>query len=135
MNKPLIIDYYTDILCIWAWIAQRRVDELNQKLGEQIELRYFYIDLFGDVPTKINTHWKQKGSYEGFANHVQKSVAAFKDAPVNSKIWSKVRPATSANAHLVLKAIEITYDKKKSIAMALTLRKRFFCRCPGYRQP
>ena len=41
MNTPLIIEYYTDILCVWAWIAQRRIDELHQKLGEQIEFRYY----------------------------------------------------------------------------------------------
>ena len=29
MNKPLMIDYYTDSLCVWAWIAQRRIDEFN----------------------------------------------------------------------------------------------------------
>jgi predicted DsbA family dithiol-disulfide isomerase len=26
MNQPLVVDYYTDILCVWAWIAQRRID-------------------------------------------------------------------------------------------------------------
>ncbi len=40
MSKPLSIDYYTDILCVWAWIAQRRIDELNSQLGDIIELRY-----------------------------------------------------------------------------------------------
>ena len=30
MNKLLIIDYYTDFLCLWGWIAQRRIDELNR---------------------------------------------------------------------------------------------------------
>jgi predicted DsbA family dithiol-disulfide isomerase len=126
MNKPLIIDYYTDILCVWAWIAQRRIDELNQQLGGRIELRYYYLDLFGDVSTKMDVHWKQKGGYAGFANHVQQSVSVFENVPVNSNIWAKVRPATSANAHLVLKAIERCYDKKKSIEMALILRKAFF---------
>jgi predicted DsbA family dithiol-disulfide isomerase len=30
MKKPLVIDYYSDILCVWAWIAQRRIEELKQ---------------------------------------------------------------------------------------------------------
>ena len=126
MSKPLIIDYYSDILCVWAWIAQRRIDELNQELEDKIEFHYHYVDIFGDVPTKMNTQWKSKGGYAGFAEHVQKSAAAFDDAPINPQIWTEVKPATSANAHLMLKAIEVAYDKSRSIEMALKFRAAFF---------
>ncbi len=126
MSKPLSIDYYTDILCVWAWIAQRRIDELNSQLGDKIELRYHYIDVFGDVASKMDAQWKQQGGYPGFAKHVQESAAKFEDAPVNSKVWSAVRPATSANAHLVLKAVELSYDQHKSADTTLMLRNSFF---------
>lgn len=126
MNKLLVIDYYTDVLCVWAWIAQRRIDELNQKLENKIELQYYYVDIFGDISTKINTQWKKKGGYDGFAKHVQKSVSLFEDVSINPKIWKEIKPATSANAHLVLKAIEIKYGKNKSIDMALKFRSAFF---------
>ena len=126
MSKPLVIDYYSDVLCVWAWIAQRRIDELNQILEDKIEIRYRYVDVFGDVPTKMNTQWKQKGGYVGFAEHVQKSASAFDDAGLNSKIWTEVKPASSASAHLVLKAVEIVYDQNKSIDMALEFRSAFF---------
>ncbi len=62
MNKPLMIDYYTDILCVWAWIAQRSIDEFNSQLGNKFELRYHYIDVLGDVDKKIEAHWKQAGA-------------------------------------------------------------------------
>ena len=126
MNKPLVIDYYSDVLCVWAWIAQKRIDELTQKLENKIELRYYYVDIFGDVTTKIDTQWKLKGGYIGFAEHVQESASILDDASINSKIWTEVRPTTSANAHLVLKALEITYDKNKSIEMAFKFRSAFF---------
>lgn len=126
MTKPLVIDYYTDILCVWAWVAQRRIDELNQALGSQIEFQYYYVDVFGDVSTKMDTHWKPKGGYAGFAQHVNQSASVFENALTNSKIWSEVRPSTSANAHLMLKAIELAHDKRISIDMALNFRKAFF---------
>ena len=126
MNKPLIIDYYSDILCVWAWIAQRRIDEINAQLGDKIELRYHYMDIFGDVPTKMDAQWKLRGSYEGFAEHVHKSASSFENAHINSEIWTNVRPDTSANAHLILKAIELSYDKQKSADAALMLRSAFF---------
>ncbi|MEZ5530073.1 MAG: DsbA family protein [Porticoccaceae bacterium] len=126
MSKQLIIDYYTDILCVWAWISQRRIDELNKKLGSRIELRHHYMDVFGDVPTKMNTQWESKGGYVGFAEHVQKSASAFDYAHVNPRIWTEVKPVTSASVHLVLKAIETAYDKNKGIEMALQFRSAFF---------
>lgn len=126
MNKPLTIDYYTDILCVWAWIAQRRIDELNQKLGNAIEFQYYYVDIFGDISTKMDINWKQKGGYVGFSEHVQRSAHEFEDTHIDSKVWREVRPATSANAHLVLKAVEIACDKRKSIEMALKFRTAFF---------
>jgi len=126
MNNPLIIEYYTDILCVWAWIAQRRIDELNQKLADKIELKYSYVDIFGDVPNKMNTQWKLEGGYDGFAEHVRQSASAFEDAPINPRIWTEVRPITSGNAHLALKAIEIAYDETTSIDMALKFRTAFF---------
>ena len=126
MSKPLIIDYYSNLLCVWAWIAQRRIDELNQALGNKIQIQYCYVDVFGDVPTKINEQWQHKSGYAGFAEHVQKSASAFDDAPLSSKIWMEVKPTTSANAHLVLKALEIVYDENRSVDMALKFRSAFF---------
>lgn len=126
MNSPLIIDYYTDILCIWAWVAQRRIEELNEELGQQIHLNYHYMDVFGDVPTKMGVQWEGNGHYEGYARHVMESVASFENAPVNSKVWSEVRPVSSANAHLILKAVEAVYSREQSIASDLMLRRAFF---------
>ena len=126
MDKPLIVDYYTDILCVWAWIAQRRIDELNSKLSDQIDVRYFYVDVFGDVAAKMNTLWKKKGGFEGFAAHVQEAASKFENAPVNPDIWTRVRPVTSANAHMVLKAVELAQGRDQSIAMALLIRRAFF---------
>ena len=49
MEREIIIDYYTDVLCVWAWIAQRRIDELDEQFGDTIKWRYHYVDIFGDT--------------------------------------------------------------------------------------
>jgi len=126
MNKPLVIDYYSDILCVWAWIAQRRIDELKQNFGSTLEFRYRYVDIFGDTQAKMDGLWQQKGGYAGFAEHVQHSASNYANAPINPKIWTQVRPVTSANAHLILKAIELVYDQQTSINCTLILREAFF---------
>jgi predicted DsbA family dithiol-disulfide isomerase len=126
MATPVVIDYYSDILCVWAWIAQRRIEELNAKLSNKIELRYHYLDVFGDASNKISTQWQGKGGFSGFAQHVHQAAIPYPDAPVNSELWEKIRPNTSANAHLLLKAIELSYGKEKSIELALLIRQAFF---------
>jgi predicted DsbA family dithiol-disulfide isomerase len=126
MSSPVVIDYYSDILCVWAWIAQRRIEELNDKLLGKIELRYHYLDVFGDASNKIPKQWSERGGYAGFAQHVIDSAAPYPDAQINPDIWHKIRPNTSANAHLVLKAIELSYGKEQSIAMALLIRQAFY---------
>ena len=125
-NKPLPIDYYSDVLCIWAWIAQRRMDELITQFGDDIEIRHHYIDLFGDTNTRIHTQWSEKGLYDGFCDHVVNAASTFEEAPVNPSIWRKTRPTTSANAHLILKAVEISYGVEPVSKLALVLRKAFF---------
>ena len=72
MTTPVVIDYYSDILCVWAWIAQRRNEELNDKLLDKIEWRYHYLDIFGDASNKIPNQWQDKGGFIGFSNHIQK---------------------------------------------------------------
>lgn len=126
MSSPLIVDYYSDILCVWAWVAQRRIDELNKSLGNKIEIKYHYLDIFGDAIKKIPTQWHEKRGYQGFSAHVVKSASVYEDAPVNTDIWSKVRPTSSANPHLVLKAIELSYSSQHSIEFALKFRQAFF---------
>lgn len=126
MNKPLIVDYYSDILCVWAWIAQRRIDELNKKHQNSIFIQHNYIDVFGNVAMKIENQWQQKGGYAAYAEHVQASVSAFEDAHVNERVWMDLRPTTSANAHMVLKAIHIAFGHDRSVQAALMYRKAFF---------
>ena len=40
--------------------------------------------------------------------------------------WTEVRPSTSANAHMFIKAISLSYGQDKAKAFALTLRQAFF---------
>lgn len=126
MSQPLIIDYYTDVLCIWAWIAQRRIEELNDQLGDQIKLRYLYVDVFGDTSGKMQQQWSDRGLFDGFAKHVQESASAFESAPVSKQIWTEIKPKTSANAHLVLKAVEDSSSSEVSADLAYKIRQAFF---------
>lgn len=126
MTAPLTIDYYTDILCVWAWIAQRRVEELHQHWGERVVIRPRYVDVFGDVDGRIGRQWGERGGYAGYAAHVLEAAQPFEDAPVNPDVWHRVRPVTSLNAHLVLKAVTRLQGDAQAARLALRLRRAFF---------
>jgi predicted DsbA family dithiol-disulfide isomerase len=129
MSDPLVIDYYTDVLCVWAWIAQRRIDELEEQFGERVQIRPLYINLFGDTEQRMKDQWGERGGFDGFAKHVIEAAEPFDNAPVNSQLWQDVRPKTSANAHLVLKAIELHHGALASREFARKLRSQFFEHC------
>jgi predicted DsbA family dithiol-disulfide isomerase len=121
-----VIDYYTDILCIWAWIAQPRLDELQRQWGNRIEVRHRYVDIFGDSHTKIKQRWGQQDGFEKFSAHVTQSAAPFDDTPLHANIWKVVRPRSSLPAHLLLKAIGIIHGATEVETMALQIRRAFF---------
>lgn len=126
MERKITVEYYSDVLCVWAWIAQRRIDELNVHFGERIHWRYRYMDIFGDAKGKIVRQWFDRELFEGFGRHVVEAASAYETAPVNQDVWTKVQPTTSANAHLFLKAVEITCSERASVSLALAVRSAFF---------
>ncbi|MEW6990015.1 DsbA family protein [Colwelliaceae bacterium 6441] len=126
MNKPIIVEYYTDVLCVWAWISQQRIARLQQALGAEVDIQFRYVDVFGDTQTKMQKQWFDRGLYQGFSEHVRHCANQYPEAQVNPTIWSEVQPTTSTNAHLVLKAIELAYSSQKSSEMALVFRQAFY---------
>ena len=128
-SEPLSIEYFSDILCIWAWITQRRIEELNAHFGDRINIRHLYVDIFGDTVTRIHSQWADKGLYEGFCTHVVDAASPYESATVDHEVWIRTQPATSANAHLAIKAVELTCSKQISIEFATLLRKSFFVDC------
>lgn len=125
-DKPIIINYFSDVLCVWAWISQRRVDELIEHFDNKIDIRYQFIDIFGDTVTRIENQWANKKTYTGFGNHVLQSAAPYQEATINKHVWHSTRPATSANAHLAIKAVEVTYNRILAANFTKALRYAFF---------
>ena len=74
----------------------------------------------------IGDGWAKRGGYEGFRDHVVESAEPYENAAVNPDVWSKVRPKSSANAHLVLSAAGIIESRKAATDLAAKIRHAFF---------
>lgn len=106
------ISYFSDVLCIWAYVAEARVDQLRREYGHSVDLEYRFIPLFAANRYRIGEGWKDRGGYAGYGEHVRKIADDFEHVSVSNRIWSEVAPTTSAVAHEMLCAARLLVDEK-----------------------
>ena len=105
------ISYFSDVLCVWAYFAQIKLDQIRQDFGPQVQLRHHFISVFGDVEGKIGGSWKERGGLEGYRRHVHQLAERFSHASIHPEVWKTRVPASSASCHLVLKAAQLLESK------------------------
>lgn len=101
------IVYFSDALCIWAYIAQLRIDAIKAAFAGQTRFENRFCSVFGDVPRKIAAAWGADDGYARFNAHLLHAADAFPEVKVNSSIWLAARPASSMGVHLFLKAAQL----------------------------
>ena len=134
MSKPIEVACFTDVLCVWAYVSQVRIDQLHSEWQDKIHLHHHFISVFGCTEQRIGEGWLERGSYEGFGKHVQQVCEQFPHVDINIDIWKHCRPATSSNAHLFLKAVQLLQaeenpersDDASFACMAWQIRMAFF---------
>ncbi len=104
---PVQLSYYSDILCIWAYAAQRRLEALVEKFGADLAIDAHFCPVFPDAWGKIETNWKHRGGFEGFNRHINEVARKFPHIEVHERLWLETRPRSSASAHLFVKAVEL----------------------------
>lgn len=129
--NPVRIVYYSDILCVWAHIAQARLDEVRAQFGDAVEIDTRFFPVFGDTARKIGLGWAARGGYEAFNAHVLQSASAFPEIKVDPGVWLTVRPVTSAAAHVLIKAAQLSevqdeLEPGSADRLARGVRRAFF---------
>jgi predicted DsbA family dithiol-disulfide isomerase len=128
MTQSLSLTYYADVLCVWAYISQARIDEIAEKFSDRVSIDYRFCSVFGDTAHKIGEGWADRGGYEGFGRHVREPAASFDHITVHPEIWQHVRPLSSSPAHLVMKAVQ-RLAAGRCEAVLREIRRAFFERC------
>ena len=123
---PIPISHFSDVLCVWAYIAQIRVAELRGNFPSEVELDYRYFSVFGDVKTKMTTQWKERGGLSGYAKHVQEVAAQFDHVQLHPDAWVKNTPTSSMPAHLVLCAARLIGNLDDLLRLDAAIRGAFF---------
>lgn len=128
MAQKLTLTYYSDILCIWAYISQARIDEVSRRFVDEVDIDYRFCSVFGDTAHKIGSAWSDRGAYAGFGKHLHEVAAEFAHIELHPEVWQFTRPLSSTPAHLVMKAVQ-RIDKAQCRAVMKELRSAFFQRC------
>ena len=120
--EPIRISYFSDVLCVWAYVAQIRIDELKATFQDSISIDYYFTPVFGDAHRKLESRWRDRGGLQGYSDHVQSVAAKFNHITIHPEIWTKSTPYSSTSCHLFLRAIKLVEDKglvKRSTAKSL----------------
>jgi predicted DsbA family dithiol-disulfide isomerase len=104
---PIHISYFSDVLCIWAYIAQIRLDELKATFQGDIEIEIHFVSVFGNAREKLEKNWRDRGGFQGYSDHVHEAGKKFDHITLNPNIWTGVRPPSSMSCHLFLHAIKL----------------------------
>ena len=139
-HKKITILYFTDILCVWAYMSQIRIEKIRDKFGSDIILQEHFVSVFGDVESKMEKNWGDKGGVSAYSKFVHEVSQKYDHIEIHPEIWTKNIPTSSTSCHLLLKAIQILesrneiqtisqsdHDKKSAFnAVAWELRLAFF---------
>jgi predicted DsbA family dithiol-disulfide isomerase len=105
--SSLPITYFSDVLCVWAYVAELRVAEVSAVFGDQVRWRPRLCSVFGDTPGKIAKAWGDKGGYGAFNAHLNHVAGQFPEVTIRPDLWLEVRPASSTPPHVYIKAAEL----------------------------
>lgn len=125
MSEKISLICYSDVLCIWAHIAQARIDEVKKHFGDKVKIEYRFCSVFGDTAHKMDSTWRDKGGYEGFATHLHEVTASHDHIVLHPYLWRTVRPHSSTPVHLMLKAVQAIEPTMFEPAL-IASRKAFF---------
>ena len=107
LENKIKLEYFTDVLCVWAYTAQIRLDELQNKFRDDIDISYHFVPIFGCTDTRVISGWKDKGGVDGFSQHIKSVCSQFPHINVHNDVWKINTPKTSSSIHLFFKAIQL----------------------------
>jgi len=106
-ERTVSVSYYSDLLCVWAYVAQVRLDELRRQFGGRVIIDHRFVSIFGDTASRIGGRWSDRGGFEGYARHVHEVAGDFDHVELHDQVWLRNAPAGSYAAHAFVRAVAL----------------------------
>jgi predicted DsbA family dithiol-disulfide isomerase len=108
MNEPLPIICFSDVLCVFAYAANARFEQLHADFGEEVCLTQHFISVYGDVRRRFERMGK---SGEEYGKDVLDIAKRFDHIKVHPEVFHGSYPVSSIPAHLYLRAVKLLEDE------------------------
>lgn len=105
MTKRVAFSYWSDPLCIWAYVAQEKLDRILDELGESLSVDYRIVPVFGSVPWRFECGpWAADG-VEGRVRKTREIAESHGQQDVSGACWRTDPPASSWAVGAAIKAV------------------------------
>ncbi len=109
MDGRTSIDFshWSDPLCIWAFVAQDKLDRLLARHGEALRVRYRVVPVFGSLRQRFEQGpWSTDG-VEGRVEKTADIARRFGHDAVSGACWRAARDASSWSPGAAIKAVAL----------------------------
>lgn len=121
--------YWSDPLCIWAFVAQQKLDRVLAELGEHVVVDYRVVPVFGSVPWRFERGPWAKDGIDGRVLATRKIAEQGGRSDVAGECWRRAMPASSWAPAMAIKAVFALEDGAAAGPVyQRALRERFFVR-------
>jgi predicted DsbA family dithiol-disulfide isomerase len=97
--------YWSDPLCIWAYVAQDKLDRVLDELGDRLRVDYRIVPVFGSVPWRFREGPWAAGGVEDRVRKTRQVAEAHGYPAVTGEYWRRDCPESSWSAGAALKAV------------------------------
>lgn len=129
MSARLKFSYWSDPLCIWALVAQEKLDRVLGELGEHVRVDYRIVPVFGSVPWRFaQGPWAKEG-IDGRVLATRRIAEQGGRTDVSGECWRSAQPASSWAPAAAIKAVFASDDgagDDMGPRYQRALRERFF---------
>lgn len=126
MKTRLTFSYWSDPLCVWALVAQQKLDRVLDELGDRLRVDYRIVPVFGSVPWRFSQGPWAKEGLDGRVAATRRIAEQGGRSDVSGECW-RCAPSTSWAPAAAIKAVFALDDASEvGPAYQRALRERFF---------
>lgn len=131
MSSHISFSHWSDPLCVWAFVAQDKLEQLLAEFGDRLQVEYRVVPVFGSLPHRFSHGpWAHDG-IEGRARATAKIAAEHGHPEVSGDCFRRDCPSSSWAPGAAIKAV-CALERQGRVAPGSTgryqtaLRRAFF---------
>lgn len=131
MSTQLHVAYWSDPLCIWAFVAQPRLESVLERHAAELVVDHHIVPVFGSVPQRFRDgSWAAQGP-EGRAAATVRVARMHGREDVSGRVWVDDPPASSWASGAAVKGVGLLVADELARpgamgAYLLAMRRAFF---------